>query len=51
MASFAERCTNLQTHLEGCTAGVKTQISYAKEGGGAAFKKIDMTLRRPFFLP
>ena len=50
MASFNGRCTHLQTHLEGCLAGIKTQISYAKEGDEAAFKRFNMTLCKPFFV-
>ena len=49
MSAFDERYTNLQSHLEGCLAGVKTHISYAKEGEEVSFSRFNMTLRKPFF--
>ena len=48
--SFDLRYTNLESHLDLCLDGIKSQISYAEKGDTKDFIRYDMCLKKPFFI-
>ena len=49
LQGFDSRYTNIQLHLQHCLLGIKSEISYGKEGEEKSFTRFEMTILKPYF--